>query len=297
MRIIGITVVRDAASTIRVCLLNQLGHGIERILVLDNGSTDATPTILRRLQRRIPISVVTDDGPFRQDEFMTGLLHEATDLGADWVVPFDDDEFLASDVEFSGRLGMVQRDGILIRLVNFVQRRGSRRESPRSLLSMVTRPEVTVEASQAIELGRSGKIAVVEVEKKRKLILRASRDLTMDVGNHGAQGIGPLELADWCRFLHAPIRSPGDLKRSAEQGRRISGLRSPHQGWEHFLMAEAEAEGRLDEQWRLNSMDAEMVVGPRRTPLVTDTALAEAVRPWVRSPVAQLAARLARKSF
>jgi hypothetical protein len=297
MRVFGITSVRNAQSIVRVSLLNKLANGIERILVVDNGSTDATATILRRLQSRHPISVIRNDGPFVQDELMTGLLHEATDLGADWVVPFDGDEFLASDVQFTGRLEMVQRDGILIPLVNFVQQRGCRRESPRALLTMVARPAHTVDAAEAARLARAGEIAIVEVEKPRKLILRASHELTLDIGNHGAQGIGELEFADWCRFLHAPIRSRETLELSAEHGRRLAGLRDPDAGWQHFLMAKAEGEGRLEEQWRLNSWDGEFVVGPRRTPLIRDDALAETVRPLVRSRSAQLAARLARRSF
>jgi glycosyltransferase involved in cell wall biosynthesis len=289
--------VRNAASTVRVCLLNQLSHGLDRILILDNGSTDATPTILRRLERRMPISVVRDEGPFRQDELMTGLLHEAADLGADWVVPFDDDEFLVSDVPFRAQLEMVQQDGMLIRLVNFVQRRSRRRDSPRALLTMVTRPESTVDARRAAELGRQGRIAIVEVEKHRKLILRASRDVRLDLGNHGAQGIGGVELADWCRFLHAPIRAPGVLRHSAEHGRRLRGLRSPDEGWQHQLMADEEAAGRLAEQWRMNSWDGELVLGRGGARLVRDDALADAVRPWVRSPLAQLAARAARRPY
>ena len=54
MRVFGITTVRNAESTIRISVLLHLALGMERILVLDNGSTDATPNILRRLQRAIP---------------------------------------------------------------------------------------------------------------------------------------------------------------------------------------------------------------------------------------------------
>ena len=43
MRVFGITTVRNAASTIRISVLLHLALGMERILVLDNGSTDATP--------------------------------------------------------------------------------------------------------------------------------------------------------------------------------------------------------------------------------------------------------------
>jgi glycosyltransferase involved in cell wall biosynthesis len=289
--------VRNAAPLIRVCLLHHLALGMERILVLDNGSSDATPAILRRLERRTPITVLRDDGPFRHSEFMTRLMHEASGLGADWIVPFDDDEFLVSDTPLAHRLGLVQREGILIPVVNFVQHRSQRRDTPRALLSMVRRPERSVDAGRAAELAEAGEIAAIEAEWPRKLILRSGLDVTIERGSHGADGIGELELADWCRFLHAPLRSPAALARWADQGRRHRLTDSRKVGWQHWMMAEAEAAGRLDEQWRLNSWDGDGTVGPRGTGLVSDTTLADAVRPWVRSRPAQLAARLARRSF
>ena len=41
MRVFGITTVHNAASTIRINVLPHLALRMERILVLDNGSTDA----------------------------------------------------------------------------------------------------------------------------------------------------------------------------------------------------------------------------------------------------------------
>ncbi len=271
--------------------------GIERIIVLDNGSTDATPTILHRMQRRHPVSVTRDEGPFRQDEFMTGLLQEAARAGADWVVPFDDDEFLVSDEPLPERLGYVQRDGILVRVVNFIQRRDGRRESPRALLTMTARADRPVEATQARALVLGGGAAIVEAQWPRNLILRPSPGARLEVGSHGADGVEALELADWCRFLHAPIRSEAGLRDFAEHGRRLRGLRAPGAGWQHFLMADAADDGRLDEQWRLNSWDGDLAVGPGRSPVVADTRLADAVRPCVRSPARQIAARIARRPY
>ncbi len=280
-----------------MCLLHHLALGMERIIVLDNGSTDATPTILRRMQGRLPVTVGRDDGAFRQDELMTGLLHEAAVAGADWVVPFDDDEFLVSEEPLAERLGYVQRDGLLVRVVNFVQHRRRLRESPRGLLTMTMRAEQPVEASEAPALVLAGKAAVVETEWPRNLILRASREVSLELGNHGAKGVGELELADWCCFLHAPFRARATLLDSAQHGRRVRGLRPPGAGWQHFLMADAADDGSLGEQWRLNSWDEDQVVGPARSPLVADTRLADAVRPWVRSRARHLAARIARRPY
>jgi Glycosyl transferase family 2 len=294
VRVFGITTVRNAASTIRVCLLHQLGLGMERILVLDNGSTDATPAILRRIASRYPVSVTRYDGAYRQDELMTGLLHEAARAGADWVVPFDDDEFLVSDQWVPDRLADVRRDGILVRVVNYVQHRSRRRDSAHGLLTMTMRAEQPVEAARAAALARAGRASVVECEWPRKLILRASTDARLELGNHGAQGIVELELAEWCRFLHAPMRARASLRRTAEHGLRVRDDpgRSQDVNWQHRVMADAAESGRLDEHWLLNSWDDSHVIGPEGRPLVADESLSDALRPLVRSPAKQLAARL-----
>ena len=89
----GVLVVRDEVDVLRVCVLHHLFAGCERVLVLDNGSTDGTVTVLRRLAERLPLSWSSDAGPYRQAEFATGLASEAASLGADWVLPLDADEF------------------------------------------------------------------------------------------------------------------------------------------------------------------------------------------------------------
>ena len=146
-------------------------------------------------------------------------------------------------------------------------------------------------------MAAAGRMAVVEAEWPRKLILRASSDVRLEIGSHGAEGIGPLELADWCRFLHAPIRARRALVRAAEHGRRVRDGRPPDVGWQKLLMADAADAGRLDEQWRLNSWGRERTIGPGGSALVSDSALVEAVRPWVRSPGRQLAARISGRPF
>src|SRR4029079_16430795 len=198
-----------------------------------------------------PITVIRDDGAFRHSELMTRLMREAGELGADWVVPFDDDEFLVSAETLAERLGWVQRDGMLVRVVNFVQHRSTRRDSPRALLAMVPRREHPVEWGRAGELATAGQIAAVEAEWPRKIILRAGLDGSTAPDTHAATGIGELELADWSRFLHAPIRSPAALERWADQGRRLRGIAPPTANWQHFMMLGALEARPPAPQWRL----------------------------------------------
>jgi glycosyltransferase involved in cell wall biosynthesis len=127
MQIIGITMMRNEADIADLTIRHHLRIGCDRILAVDNGSTDETPVILERLARRDPrIQWTSDPGTYRQAEIMTGLAREAFDLGADWIMPFDADEF------WSCRPGLTIPDflrdaagtaGFLAPVVNFVQNR------------------------------------------------------------------------------------------------------------------------------------------------------------------------------
>jgi hypothetical protein len=93
MKIWGITMVRDEADIIELTLRHMTAQGVDGLLVADNLSRDGTSTILERLRRELPLTVVPDEDPaYRQSEKMTALAERVHALGADWVVPFDADE-------------------------------------------------------------------------------------------------------------------------------------------------------------------------------------------------------------
>src|SRR5207248_1347715 len=71
---------------------------VDRLVVLDNGSSDGTLAVLRALQAEgLPLDLVEDPTPgMYQAQRMTRLLREwaVGRHGADWVLPLDADEFL-----------------------------------------------------------------------------------------------------------------------------------------------------------------------------------------------------------
>ena len=101
--------VRDEVDIVRLCVLHHLTAGCERILVVDNGSSDGTTTVLRRLAKRTPVSWTFDPGPYAQDELMTGLVGEAARAGADWVLPLDADEFWTGEADLRAALCVTPR--------------------------------------------------------------------------------------------------------------------------------------------------------------------------------------------
>lgn len=100
MTVYGIAMMRDEADICGLVMNHTLWH-VDHILVLDNGSVDGTSEILRTFPR----TTVIDDPEvgYYQSAKMTGLADRARDEGADWVVPFDADEFF-----IAGPTGLVR---------------------------------------------------------------------------------------------------------------------------------------------------------------------------------------------
>lgn len=90
----AVAMVRDEADVIERSVRHLADQGIPHIVVVDNGSKDATPDILRRLAGEIPGLVVGADREpaYVQSAKMTRLADLASAAGATWVVPFDADE-------------------------------------------------------------------------------------------------------------------------------------------------------------------------------------------------------------
>jgi hypothetical protein len=89
----AIAMVKDEGDIIEEVVRHLFDEGVDHVLIADNGSTDATPLILRRLAGEFPLDVVQD--PLREfwdAEKRTLLARAATRMGAAWIVPFDGDE-------------------------------------------------------------------------------------------------------------------------------------------------------------------------------------------------------------
>jgi hypothetical protein len=89
--------VKNEADIIEAFVRHNLAF-VDRLVVLDNGSTDGTLAILRQLEREpLAIDVVEDPSPGKyQSQRMTRLMreHAIGRFRADWILPLDADEFL-----------------------------------------------------------------------------------------------------------------------------------------------------------------------------------------------------------
>ena len=287
MKIFGVTLVRSEADIIALTIRYHLQLGLDRILILDNGSSDGTDEILASLARSDNrIQWRRHDGEFQQAELTTGLAREAFRAGADWIVPFDADEFWHAPLRpFREVLATTEAGALRGQVIHYIQRREQLERTPEALLTMTRRaPRVIGPPDRGRSLVEAQEIAYVEAMYAPKWICRASANLRFDPGNHSARDFDrrpetTLELV----CLHAPIRSRDILLKKATHSLRSKAAgRPPDDGWHTHRVWQLLEENLLEEEWAANSYADEAldVYGVRR-PVVPDTTLRDAVAPLI----------------
>jgi glycosyltransferase involved in cell wall biosynthesis len=93
--ITAISMVKNEEDILEAFITHTLAY-VDRLLVLENGSTDTTPAILQRLQQQGYALEVISDPTFRynQSEKITALYHRALEHRPQFVIPLDSDEFI-----------------------------------------------------------------------------------------------------------------------------------------------------------------------------------------------------------
>ena len=105
MKVFGICMVRDAEDIIGYIVEHMIDE-VDHVIVADNLSQDNTRSILEKFGSKITL-LEDNDPAYRQSEKMTALAMTASRLGAEWVVPFDADEWWYSE---QGRVADIIRD-------------------------------------------------------------------------------------------------------------------------------------------------------------------------------------------
>ena len=290
MLVHGISMIRNEVDIVRVSVLYHLALGFDRLLIVDNGSTDGTTEALRLLGDRDPrIRWTRNEGLYKQSEIMTELAREAQAEGADWVVQIDADEFwYAAGRSFRSVLESSEAGVLRAQVENFIQRRDQRESSPSALLQMTRRAAAPISPpSRAQDLVEARKIGFVEKTYPRKCVSRPTVEIQIEAGNHKVSGVdGQSERTNELFCFHAPIRSRASLKervrtatRPAEAGRK------PGQG-RYRRMLEGFDDTAVNLEWAANSYkDDHLDVYGERHPTVFDPRLRNAVAPFLKPPL------------
>jgi hypothetical protein len=275
--------VRNEPDIVRLSVLHHLRTGVDHVLLVDNRSSDETREIVEELGCGSRVTAWRDESEWYQEAMFTELAREAFRLGADWVVPFDADEFWVTPGT-SLRVLLSTTDGGALEapVVNFVQQRSGRAAAADGLLSMTRRVERPIGPLERTRgLVESRQIAFVEMLYPPKFVSRASRELTIGPGNHLVGGLmAPAQPTDSLRCLHAPLRSLAALEAKADRGRRQAAAGWPDDlGWHARHFALMIARGELEAEWQANTYDhaGQLDVFGTTRDTVVDESLRDAV--------------------
>ncbi len=274
MKIFGLCCVRDAADIIGVTCTYHLAIGFERLIVVDDGSTDGTSEILRRLARwtgRIDV-VRNETAPYDQGRLTSEAAARAVSQGADYIAPFDADEFFVFKGDARQVLAAFAPDVVRVQLINFVQSRGVERGTTLSLLRAAYRPWVRGGEAQTEVTER--RCAFIEAPFASKVIAPARPGVGFDMGNHKVLGIeAPERKTLDVEVLHLPLRARAVfMQRTSDYEPRIAPMRKTRDfGWQSLYFKQCRERGELEREWRANSQRrGALDVDGQAVPLIRD---------------------------
>jgi hypothetical protein len=178
---------------------HMLGQGVDGVIVVDNCSTDGTKSVLDRIadeDERLHVGFDAEPG-FHQGMKTSYLAHLAWRAGADWVLPFDADEFWFADGgTVADRLAAIVDDRVW----------GDYR-------TVYPRPEdgrLKLDSGHPVQVDR-------EPTPWRKIAFRARRWAWVGEGNHDLRDLGPQPSVE-LHMLHYSCRSLVQYSRKATDG-------------------------------------------------------------------------------
>ena len=98
MKLVMTLLVRDADDLISSNLDFHLRSGVDHFIVMNNLSTDRTESLLEPYRNRGLVTYLYQpEDTFSQNRWVTQMARSAYDMGADWVINNDADEFWYAD--------------------------------------------------------------------------------------------------------------------------------------------------------------------------------------------------------
>ena len=202
---------RDEADILDSMLRFHLAQGVDRIIATDNGSVDGSLEILQRYEKRGQLTLLQEPKHTHdQAVWVTRMARMAAEMGADWVINSDADEFWwPQQGNLHSALAKLPKsvEGVLVDRTNFLPPPRDV-EDNRPFYQRQTLRERVSHNSLGDPL-------------PAKLIHRGDPEIAVTDGNHNAvcNGQTIATIRDACiEILHVPIRSYSQLERKIRQG-------------------------------------------------------------------------------
>lgn len=226
----GVTVVRDELDVLPLVIDHLFAQGVDHVIVADNLSADGTREyLLERAGRDHRVHAVLDSEPGHfQSEKMTAMAHLAWRAGADWVVPFDGDEFwFAEGQTVADKLRSLPEAGIVHAHFHH-------------MVPTVAAPPDLVNAEFVLDARASfpGKVAV-----------RSHPLAVVLPGNHSAMRVGA-QVGELF-IAHAIYRGPVQVARKVRQGTQAAKLTGEDLSWfsPHWAEAAGLDDAAIEDVW------------------------------------------------
>jgi glycosyltransferase involved in cell wall biosynthesis len=289
MKIIGVFVVKNEWPFLALSISHALIKNCDEVIVIDNGSTDSSVIGMRELQKEFPnrIHIFEYLGAFNQAAIVGAGVRIARELGADFVVSLDADEFLVVKSMESLKAFIVQKKmgdeytSIRVGMENFVVPKGFNEHNLCDFSAITfrvnpTQNQISTPLHELIPMISSGEVGILDNHFWNfKVILMMRDDAFLTAGNHQTTKEGPIYFAsnDEIVWAHIPFRRASKVIR-----RNFSDAQNEIAS--HYSILDALSWGRTDDEiWSLVTLD-EDYKNPR-IPLCEDKALVSSLLPVI----------------
>lgn len=204
--IIGVTMVHNEADIIGYTIRHLLyDEHVDHVIAADNLCTDDTRLILESFPSS-RVTVLTDRDPcYNQDRKMSALAEMAVECGAEWVLPFDADEYWYAPQGIAAALRSCKADVVEARGWDHIP---------------------TANDKDSLSPFEAMPYRLREPQKLPKVAFRADSDIYIHHGNHNVNRTGE-RATDVLFYRHYQWRSLEQAThkiRHGNQGLEIAGL-------------------------------------------------------------------------
>lgn len=251
VKLVMTLLVRDEQDILKENIEFHLDRGVDEVILMDNLSSDGTADIAAEYVRLGVLHYIFQpEDDYSQGRWVTQMARQAyQELGANWVINNDADEFWWSRASLKDVLAQVDRNTLAVSAerTNFIPR-------PESAEPFWRRMNIR----RKVSLNSQGK------PLPGKVAHRALADVVVDQGNHGVRvGDRAVDVAvSPISILHFPIRSKKQFFNRIKMG-GAAYARNDHldkdigNTWRHLY--KRYVDGTLDDVYRKEVLEADAI--------------------------------------
>jgi len=199
VKVFAVSMVKDEQDIIQYTIENLIARGVDHILINDNLSSDGTTEILQDFETRGLITVYEDkEVGYYQSDKMTDLARKAFDQGADWVIPFDADEYWSVPSTFHSFFSGITQSCCQFKLFNYFPTSNDKHSERNPFLRITNRS--------------------IEPAPLYKVAVRNVGNLVIHQGNHSATGDNMTYMLGNGMIGHFPWRSYEQFRKKVING-------------------------------------------------------------------------------